>query len=66
MRLKNGNTLITDEHDTLTVEVSPRKEIVWSLPWTHLGPATAVQILDDSAVPEVPGSRSTRRVSSSR
>jgi len=29
--LKNGNILITNEHDTLTVEVSPKKEIAWSL-----------------------------------
>ena len=108
VRLKNGNTLITNEHDTLTVEVSPSKQIVWSLrpsdlpaeyrylntqsatrlangntiiasrggngkgpqlvevtrdkkvvwvlrDWAHFGPATAVQILDDPGVPEVPG-----------
>lgn len=108
VRLKNGNTLITDEHDTLTVEVSPSKQIVWSLrpsdlppeyrylntqsatrlangntiiasrggngkgpqivevtrdkqvvwvlrDWAHFGPATAVQILDDRGIPEVPG-----------
>jgi hypothetical protein len=108
VRLKNGNTLITNEHDTLTVEVNPRKETVWSLrpsdlpeeyrflntqsatrlangntiiasrggngkgpqlvevtpdkkvvwvlrDWANFGPATAVQILDDPGIPEVPG-----------
>jgi hypothetical protein len=108
VRLKNGNTLITDEHDILTREVNPQKETVWEttpsdLPeayryintqsatrltngntiicsrggdgkgpqlvevtpdkkvvwvlwdWTNLGPATAVQILDEPGVPEKPG-----------
>ena len=36
--MKNGNTLITDEHDTLTVEVSPSKQIVWSLRRSDLPP----------------------------
>jgi len=31
VRLKNGNTLITDEHDILTREVNPQKETVWEL-----------------------------------
>ena len=31
IRLKNGNTLITDEKDNLTREVNPRKETVWEL-----------------------------------
>jgi hypothetical protein len=108
VRLKNGNTLITDEHDILTREVNPRKETVWELKptdlpepfryintqtatrlangntivcsrggngkgpqlvevtpdkkvvwvlwdWANLGPATAVQILDDPGIPEKPG-----------
>ena len=109
LRLKNGNTLITDEHDGLTREVNPRGETVWEfsnrdLPaayrfvqapqsctrlangntifcsrggsgkgpqlievtpdkkivwvlqdWKDLGDATAVQILDDPGVPEIPG-----------
>ncbi len=29
LRLKNGNTLITDEHDSLTREVNPKGETVW-------------------------------------
>jgi len=31
IRLKNGNTLITDESDVLTREVNPKKETVWEL-----------------------------------
>lgn len=31
IRLKNGNTLITDERDVLTREVNPRKETVWEV-----------------------------------
>jgi hypothetical protein len=31
IRLKSGNTLITDEKDVLTREVNPRKETVWEL-----------------------------------
>jgi hypothetical protein len=108
IRLKNGNTLITDEHDVRTLEVTPDKKVVWEIKpadlpaeyryensqsatrlangntiicsrggknqgpqlvevtrnkkvvwvlqdWTHLGPATAVQILDDPGIPENPG-----------
>ena len=109
LRLKNGNTLITDEHDSLTrevnpkgetvwefkstdlpeayrfasapqsctrlangntifcsrggggkgpqlVEVTPDKKVVWVLQdWKDLGDATAVQILDDPGIPEIPG-----------
>jgi hypothetical protein len=108
IRLKNGNTLITDEDDKLTREVNPKKETVWELKpddlpaeyrfintqtctrlasgntiicsrggngkgpqlvevthdkkavwvlqdFADLGPATAVQILDDPGIPENPG-----------
>jgi hypothetical protein len=109
LRLKNGNTLITDEQENLTREVNPRGETVWEfkntdLPedyrfaqapqsctrltngntifasrggsgkgpqlvevtadkkvvwvlqdWQDLGDATAVQILDDPGIPEIPG-----------
>lgn len=109
LRLKNGHTLITDEHDNLTrevnqkgetiwqfdntnlpeayrfsqapqsctrlangniifcsrggggkspqlVEVTPDKKVVWVLQdWQTLGDATAVQILDDPGIPEIPG-----------
>jgi len=108
VRLKNGNTMITDERDVTTLEVTPDKKVVWKvspadLPpefryensqsatrlangntilcsrggsaqgpqlvevtrekkvvwvlqdWTHFGPATAVQILNDPGIPENPG-----------
>jgi hypothetical protein len=109
VRLKNGNTMITDEHDVRTFEVTPDKKVVWSITpddlpeqyrygnsqsatrlsngdtilcsrggssghgpqlvevnrdkkvvwvlqdWQHFGPGTAVQILDDPAIPEIPG-----------
>ena len=108
IRLKNGNTLITDEKDILTREVNPMKETVWELrssdlpaayrylnaqsatrlvngntiicsrggdvkgpqlvevtpdkrvvwvlwDWADFGPATAVQILDEPGLPEIPG-----------
>jgi hypothetical protein len=38
------------------VEVTRDKKVVWVLQdWTHFGPATAVQILDDPGIPENPG-----------
>jgi len=108
IRLKNGNTLITDEKDVLTREVNPKGETVWDLTkddippqywygnaqsvtrldngntivctrggdhqgpqlvevtrdkkvvwvmqdWANYGPATAVQMLDNSGYPERPG-----------
>jgi len=108
IRLKNGNTLITDEHDVKTLEVTPDKKSVWQITpsdlppqydyqnsqsatrlangntiicsrggsrhglqlvevtrdkkvvwvlqdWTHFGPASAVQVLDDPGIPENPG-----------
>ena len=60
VRLKNGNTIICSMGSRGTtpqlVEVTPDKEVVWVLnDWRELGPATAVQILDDPGDPEVPG-----------
>jgi hypothetical protein len=38
------------------VEVTPDKKVVWVLwDWKNLGPATAVQILDEPGFPEIPG-----------
>ncbi len=31
VRLKNGNTLITDDKDILTLEANPQRETVWAL-----------------------------------
>lgn len=60
VRLKNGNTIICSTGDNgktpQLVEVTPDKEIVWVLKdWRELGPATAIQILDDPGDPEKPG-----------
>src|SRR5580704_15463980 len=59
-RLANGNTIICSRggggKGPQLVEVTPDKKVVWVLQdWTDLGPATAVQILDDPGVPETPG-----------
>jgi hypothetical protein len=59
-RLANGNTIICSRGGNGTgpqlVEVTPDKKVVWVLKdWEHLGPATAVQILDDPGIPENPG-----------
>ena len=59
-RLANGNTVFTSRGDNgkgpQLVEVTPDKKVVWVLQdWQTLGPATAVQVLDDPGVPETPG-----------
>lgn len=59
-RLANGNTIICSRGGNgkgpQLVEVSPDKKVVWVLQdWSNLGPATAVQILDDPGIPENPG-----------
>jgi hypothetical protein len=59
-RLANGNTIICSRGASgkgpQLIEVTPEKKVVWVLEdWADLGPATAVQILDDPGVPENPG-----------
>ena len=59
-RLANGNTIICSRggggNGPQLVEVTPDKKVVWVLwDWKDLGPATAVQILDDPGIPENPG-----------
>lgn len=59
-RLANGNTIICSRGGNGSgpqlVEVTPDKKVVWVLKdWENLGPATAVQILDDPGIPENPG-----------
>ncbi len=59
-RLANGNTIICSRggggKGPQLVEVTPDKKVVWVLQdWADLGPATAVQILDDPGIPESPG-----------
>lgn len=59
-RLANGNTIICsrggDHHGPQLVEITPAKKVVWVLQdWEHFGPATAVQVLDEPGIPELPG-----------
>lgn len=59
-RLANGNTIICSRGGNgkgpQLVEVTRDKKVAWVLQdWSVLGPATAVQILDDPGVPEEPG-----------
>jgi hypothetical protein len=55
-RLANGNTIVCSRKAPQLVEVTPDKKVVWVLnDFNDLGPATAVQILDDPGVPENPG-----------
>jgi hypothetical protein len=67
-RLANGNTIIcargaegwnagdSQGRGVQLVEVTPDKKVVWVLyDWAHFGPATAVQILNDPGIPEIPG-----------
>lgn len=59
-RLANGNTILTSRGDNgkgpQLVEVTPDKQVVWVLQdWKTLCGVTAVQILDDPGIPEIPG-----------
>jgi len=60
VRLANGNTIFCSRgnggNTAQLVEVTPGKKVVWVLKdWKNLGPATAIQVLDDPGVPEKPG-----------
>ncbi len=59
VRLDNGNTILCARGHGKTpqlVEITPDKEVVWVIKdWKNLGPATAVQILQDGGIPENPG-----------
>ena len=59
-RLDNGDTIVCSRgghhQGPQLVEVTRDKKVVWVMQdWTHYGPATAVQILDDTGYPERPG-----------
>ena len=59
-RLANGNTVLTSRgkggKGPQLIEVTPAKKVVWVLQdWKHVADATAVQILDDPGIPEIPG-----------
>jgi outer membrane protein assembly factor BamB len=60
VRLANGNTVLCSRGDggkgSQLVEITRDKKVVWVLKdWQDLGPATAVQLLDEPGVPERPG-----------
>jgi len=60
VRLANGNTIFCSRGDggkrPQLIEVTPDKKVVWALKdWKDLGPATAIQVLDEPGVPERPG-----------
>jgi hypothetical protein len=60
VRLDNGNTIVCSRgnggNTAQLVEVTPGKKVVWVLKdWKNLGPATAIQVLDDPGVSEKPG-----------
>jgi hypothetical protein len=59
-RLANGNTIFTsrgqNSRGPQMIEVTPDKKVVWVLQdWKEIGDGTAVQILDDPGIPEIPG-----------
>jgi hypothetical protein len=59
-RLANGNTIFTsrgkNSEGPQLIEVTPDKKVVWVLQdWKKIGDGTAVQILDDPGIPEIPG-----------
>jgi hypothetical protein len=59
-RLANGNTIFTSRGNNgkgpQLIEVTPDKKVVWVLQdWKDFEGITAVQILDDSGIPEIPG-----------
>lgn len=60
VRLANGNTIFCSRADNgkrpQLVEITPDKKVVWVLKdWKDLGPATAIQVLDEPGIPENPG-----------
>ncbi len=59
-RLANGNTIFASRgkggDGPQLIEVTPDKKVVWVLQdWENIGGASAVQILDDPGIPEIPG-----------
>ena len=59
-RLINGNTIFASRgkqgKGPQLIEVTREKKVVWVLQdWTKVGDATALQVLDDPGIPEIPG-----------
>ena len=60
VRLANGNTVLCSRggggKGCQLIEITPAKQLVWAVhDWKTLGPATAVQLLDEPGMPEQPG-----------
>lgn len=60
VRLNNGNTILCSRGNgglsPQLVEITPDNKVVWCLSdWKNLGPATAIQVLSENAVSEIPG-----------
>lgn len=60
VRLANGNTILCSRGDggkgPQLVEITPEKKVVWVLKdWKDLGPATAIQVLNEPGIAEKPG-----------
>jgi len=60
VRVANGNTIFCSRGDAgkrpQLVEITREKKVVWALRnWKDLGPATAIQVLDEPGIPENPG-----------
>lgn len=59
-RLANGNTIFAsrgqNSQGPQLIEVTKEKKVVWVLQdWTKVGDGTALQVLDDPGIPEIPG-----------
>lgn len=59
-RLANGNTIFASRgkqsKGPQLIEVTKDKKVVWVLQdWTKVGDASALQVLDDPGIPEIPG-----------
>ncbi len=57
VRLRNGNTLITNEKDTLTLEVTPKKDVVWRLTpgelpeqWRYINTQSATRLANGNTI----------------
>ena len=59
-RLANGNTILCSRGNEglapQMVEITRDKQVVWVFQdWSQIGPVTAVQVLSEPGIPEVPG-----------
>jgi hypothetical protein len=58
-RLANGNTIFASRGNgkgPQMIEVTPDKKVIWVMEdWKDINGVSAVQILDDPGIPEIPG-----------